>query len=301
MASLLVATTSGCRVFTESAEGKPELAGRRVEALALDGPDHCIAIVDESQVWRRDRNGVWSLVASTPHALQSIAAFEGNIYAGGNDEPVLLRISTDGHVERLTGFDHTPGREAWVSGGPPLGVRSLAATRNAVLAAVHVGGIPRSTANGESWSPTIPILHDAHEVCAHPLRPGFVAAAAAVGLCISQDSGQTWQVQGHGNESSTALAVAVLEEEVLFSVQNGPFAKQSQLWRWSIQDAHLEQVRDGLPEWLEGKVDTHWLVAGFNQAALIDKGGNLWWSRSGSARWDRITTIPPYVLALLLF
>jgi hypothetical protein len=59
-----------------------------------------------------------------------------------------------------------------------------------------------------------------------------------------------------GLELKDSLAVAVLENEVLFSVQDGPFAKCSQVWRWRIGSKGLEAVRNGLPEWLEGKVDT---------------------------------------------
>jgi hypothetical protein len=47
-------------------------------------------------------------------------------------------------------------------------------------------------------------------------------------------------------------------------------------------------VRDGLPEWLEGKVDTACMTAGNGQAALVDRGGNLWLSQAGSIDWQRI-------------
>jgi len=57
-----------------------------------------------------------------------------------------------------------------------------------------------------------------------------------------------------GLELKDSLAVAVLENEVLFSVQDGPFAKCSQVWRWRIGSKGLEAVRNGLPEWLEGKL-----------------------------------------------
>ena len=40
-----------------------------------------------------------------------------------------------------------------------------------VLAAVHVGGIPRSTDGGETWAPTVPIEYDVHEVRIAPADP----------------------------------------------------------------------------------------------------------------------------------
>jgi hypothetical protein len=264
--------------------------------LAKEVSGSCLAVVVERDIWRREAGGAWSKVAETGMCLQSIVSVEGAIFAGGMDEAALLRISASGEVTRLTSFDHVSGREAWFAGGPPLGVRGLAATADgaAILAAVHVGGIPRSTDRGESWTPTIPIVFDAHEVRAHPSRPDLVAAATAVGLCASHDKGATWQVFAEGLETTNSLAVAVLDEEALFSIQDGPFAKRSQIWRWKIGGAVVEQVRDGLPEWLEGRVDTNWIAAVRGRSAILDGGGNLWLSQSGSIGWRRIAAGLPY-------
>ena len=300
MPLLLVATTSGCRVFAEAAEAAPELTSHSVMALAHEGNTGAIAIVDDQQIWRRNSAGAWSHFVTAPIPLQSIVAADGSIFVGGMEEPTMLRISGSGSIERLQAFDHTPGREQWIANGPPLGVRSLAAMPNALLAAVHVGGIPRSTDTGATWHPTIPVLYDVHQVSVPPSLPGFVAAATAVGLCISHDSGLTWTVHSEGLPITNSLAVAVLQDEVLFSIEDGPFAERSQLWRWRIDDGPLEQVREGLPEWLDGKIDTHWIATTHNQAALIDCGGNLWRSASGSTGWQHIAVIPPYVTSLLI-
>lgn len=74
----------------------------------------------------------------------------------------------------------------------------------------------------------------------------------------------------------TCLAVCVLEDEELFSVQDGPFAKQSQVWRWRIGSKHIDQLLDGLPTWFDGKVDTGGIASGQERTAIIDGGGNLW-------------------------
>jgi hypothetical protein len=86
--------------------------------------------------------------------------------------------------------------------------------------------------------------------------PAFVAAACAVGLCLSHDGGATWKLLAEGLDGTTLLAVAVVGDEALFSIQDGPFASRSQIWRWRNGSERVEPVRDGLPEWLEGKVDT---------------------------------------------
>lgn len=203
----------------------------------------------------------------------------------------MVRIRSSGEVDHLIGFDNVPGRNEWFGNGPPLHIRAVTATADggAIMAAVHVGGIPRSTDGGKTWAPTIPVKFDVHEVHAHPSLP-MVAAATAVGLCVSQDDGRTWNVIADGLEITNSLAVAVLADEVLFSIQDGPFTERSQIWRWQIQGQRIEQVRQGLPEWLKGKVDTSHIAANNGQAAIVDEGGDLWLSRAGSTDWDLIAT-----------
>ncbi|HEY0778029.1 MAG TPA: hypothetical protein VGD56_08695 [Gemmatirosa sp.] len=305
--TVLVATTEGCLPFTHGEPGTPELPGRQVGPLAPEPSGACLAVIDGTAVWRRSGTGVWSPVVDVGIAVQSIAVIDGTILVGGMGDAVVLRIAATGAaatgaVERLDGFDRVPGRETWFAGGPPLGVRSLTAAMHgtALLAAVHVGGIPRSVDGGASWIPTIPVMYDVHEVHAHPDRSLLVAAAAAVGLCVSIDGGVAWTVLAEGLDGMTCLAVAVLPDEVLFSVQDGPFATRSQVWRWPIGGTHIEPVRDGLPAWFDGKVDTGWIATGQGRAAIIDGGGNLWCSRSGSTGWERVAAHVPNVLGLAI-
>jgi hypothetical protein len=184
----------------------------------------------------------------------------------------------------------------------PTGVRGLTATADGrvILAAVHVGGIPRSLNGGETWTPTIPVNFDVHEIRAHAARPELVAAAAAVGLCVSHNRGETWTVLPKDFQGRTSLALAVLHDEALFSVQDGPFAKRSQIWRWRIDSHDIEQLRDGLPEWLEGKVDTNLITSGGGRTAILDAGGNLWLSNHASSGWRRIAAGLPYAFGLLV-
>jgi hypothetical protein len=302
MNGILVATGFGCRLFTSTGEGPPELAGRFVSALVREPGGACLAVVDKQEIWRRNATGAWSRVATAGIWLQSIVSAGGTVFGGAMEEAAMLRVLPSGEAERLKSFDHVAGRAQWFAGGPPLGVRALTATADSlvILAAVHVGGIPRSTDGGETWTPTIPIMFDVHEVCSLPALPNIVAAAAAVGLCVSRDRGENWKVLSEGLELTNSLAAAALPGEVLFSIQDGPFAKRSQVWRWRIGSEHLEQVRDGLPQWLEGKIDTAHIAAGDREAAVVDGGGNLWVSREGSSGWERVADDLPYAFGLLV-
>jgi hypothetical protein len=290
MTEVLIGTASGCRVFGEGGEGGLELEGRAVNALTVEPAGTCLAVVDDHEIMRRRGRGEWTSLGVTEHALVSLACVEDRVLAGSIGDAQLLG-SSQGVWTPLPALAEVPGRESWFAEGPPLHVRSIAATPGgaAIHAAIHVGGIARSTDGGETWLPTIPIEWDVHEVCAHRTRD-VVAAATALGLAVSRDAGQTWKLFAEGPEVVDSLAVAALEAEVLFSVQDGPFAGRSQVWRWRFGRSTIEQVRDGLPDWLDGKVDTQHIASHRVHAAIADGGGTLWVSAAGSRGWRALAT-----------
>ncbi len=114
-----------------------------------------------------------------------------------------------GHRSRRSTL--STGRETWhaVGSAEPY-VRSLTATADdgALLANVHVGGIPRSGNGGASWKPTIDPDADVHQVRAHPDDPRLVLAPAAVGLAVSRDAGTSWEVVTDGLHATYLRAVA---------------------------------------------------------------------------------------------
>ncbi len=269
-----------------------ELPGESVNALAAEGPDHALAVIGGTRVWRRAPNGAWARLAGMDQNVEALTVHRECVYAGFMNEAGITRISPTGKTQRLTAFDTMPGRAEWFAQGPPLGIRALTSTSDgsALMATVHVGGIPRSIDGGKTWLPTVPLTYDVHETRAHATRPNVVAAASAAGLCTSLDGGATWRVISEGLTPPHSLAVAMLEDETLFSIQDGPFAKHAQVWRWRIGAAGVEPVRDGLPERLMGKIDTSHISACDNRAALIDGAGTVWLSTEGSRGWQPIAT-----------
>jgi hypothetical protein len=292
MMTVLVATNFGCRVFTERGQGQLELPGEPVHALAAEGPDHVLAVVRGSEVWRRAPQGSWSRLGETNQNVGSVTLHRECVFAGCKAEAAILRISPNGKSQRVTGFDNVPGHEEWFGEGPPLSIRAMTSTADgsALMATVHVGGIPRSTDGGNTWQPTVPVRYDVHETRAHPTQANVVAAAAAIGLCTSLDGGATWSVVTEGLDPRYSLAIAWLEDEALFSIQDGPFAKRSRLCRWRIGESRAEVVNDGLPDWLDGRIDTAHIGANKGSAAIVDEGGNVWLSSHGSKDWKPIAT-----------
>jgi hypothetical protein len=286
-------------VFVVSDETRDqELRTQSVRALAPHEQGGALAIVNGCSLRRRALDGVWSTIATTAMDLACCVAAGDVIYAGTDDARVL-RVDARGVLEQLPGFDAVAGRETWYAGsavidgqrvGPPLGIRSITATPDGalLLANVHVGGVPRSTDGGVTWQPTIDIQSDVHEVRAHPSRPGIVMAAAAIGLCVSRDGGVTWDVEQEGLHASYCSAVAFAGDHVLVSASADHFAAQGAIYRRRVDgDDSLIVVREGLPEWTDGIVDTGCIATNGSTVAFADRQGNLYVSTNSGRSWSR--------------
>jgi photosystem II stability/assembly factor-like uncharacterized protein len=173
--------------------------------------------------------------------------------------------------------------------GPPLGIRSMAATCDGtvLLANVHVGGVPRSTDSGLTWRPTIEIDSDVHQVCAHPNRTDIVIAAAAAGLCLSRDGGTTWTIVKQGVHAHHCSAVAFGNKDIFVSASTEQFAKQGAVYRRAIDsDGPLRPLGGGMPRWIDGSADTNCIASRYSMVAVIDQSGRLYLSHDDGDTWS---------------
>jgi hypothetical protein len=297
---------------------QPELPGQSVLGLADADGGGVLAIVGGHSLRRRSADGVWSELATSEHELYCCVAADEAIYAGTSDAQ-LLRLqdrdgragsassvaptgpgSANGALVPLAGFMRVPGRERWYAGtavidghvvGPPLGVRSIAATCDgeSLLANIHVGGIARSIDGGATWKPTIDIDADVHQVCAHPTRPELVAAAAAAGLCLSRDGGESWRIERDGLHAHYCSAVAFAGDDVLVAASTGHFAAEGAIYRRALERAGCTPLcgAGGLPRWLDGIVDTGNIAVRGEVLAVADHGGHVYVSADAGRSWQR--------------
>jgi hypothetical protein len=296
MPVILVATWDN-GLFSVGETTRHELAGQSVRGLTDDGRGGVFAIVDGHSLRRRSSEGAWTTVAKSDLALSCCVALGDTVFVG-TDDAQILRIGSGGKLQALRGFDAVEGRDTWYAGaaiidgklmGPPLGIRSMAATCDGavLLANVHVGGIPRSIDGGATWQPTIPIDSDVHQVCAHPIRPGLVIAASAAGLCISRDAGATWAIEQQGLHATHCSAVAFVGNDIYVSASTDPFTEQGAVYRRPVDGGGpLQPVGGGLPRWIDGVVDTDCIAARDSKAALIGRAGRLYVSGDGGAAWS---------------
>ena len=273
-----------------------EVAGQSVRGLTSDGHGGALAIVGGHSLCRRSAEGEWITLAKSESDLSCCVAV-GDVIFVGSDDARILRVDPDGGQQWLTGFDAVEGRDRWYAGsaivdgklmGPPLGVRSMTATCDggALLANVHVGGVPRSTDGGRTWRPTIDIDSDVHQVLAHPTRPELVIAAAAAGLCVSRDAGASWAIEQRGLHAPHCSAVAFVGEDIFVAASIDPFSEQGAVYRRPIDaDDPLEPAGRGLPRWTDRVVDTDCIATRGSVLAVMDGSGRLYVS-DGAAAWS---------------
>lgn len=295
--SILVATWDNGLFSVTGKIVHQELANQSVRSLVADGRGRVLAIVGGHSLCRRSSDGEWTEIAKSEFDLSCCVPI-GNVIFVGTDDAHILRVGPDGAQQCLTGFDAVAGRDKWYAGsaivngkrmGPPLGIRSIAATCDGtvLLANVHVGGIPRSTDAGLTWQPTIDIDSDVHQVSAHPSRPDIVIAAAALGLCVSRDAGATWTIEQRGLHAHHCSAVAFGRNDIFVSASTDPFAVQGAVYRRPIDgNGPLQPLGGGMPQWIEGKADTDCIATRDSMAAVIDRSGRLYVSHDDGATWS---------------
>jgi hypothetical protein len=296
MGRIYVGTTDGIWVFEDDRAIEPELAGRRVSALARHGAERW-AILDDREV-RRTEAGAWTSASVTllNVDLPCIASTDAGVLVGVGGAH-LARL-TDKGLETVAAFDGVEGRERWYTpwGGPP-DVRSIAEDDDAVYVNVHVGGIVRSRDAGETWEPTIDIDADVHRVWAG--APGVLAACAR-GLAMSTDGGDTWTIRDDGLFARYCRGVTVCGDAVLLSASSGPRGGRAAVYRGRVTGGPFERCTAGLPEWFDANIDSAWLDATPELAAFGTVDGRVFESADAGATWNEVASGLPGIECVLV-
>jgi hypothetical protein len=297
MPRILVGTSEGLHVVdSHGQDGGARLSGRSVTAVVRDGPQ-LWAVVDRAEIWHAP-HAEWRHVATLDGPEVTCIAMTDAIHVG-TSEAHLFRL-TDETLERVPAFDTAEGRETWYTpwGGPPA-TRSISEWHDDVYVNVHVGGILRTSDGGASWSPTIEIDADVHQVAT---AEGLVLAAGAHGLSVSTDRGTTWSLRADGLEGRYSRAVAVCGDRLLVSASDGPRGGNAGVYRTGRTAGRFERCRAGLPDRFEDNIDTYCLDAlnDGSYAAFGTTDGRLYGSQDGGETWTQVATLPRRVHHVLI-
>jgi len=268
-----------------------------VTALARDRDD-LWSVIEGSELWYAAGSEEWAHVADLAgHRATCLAVTDGVLV--GSSEARLFRLDGDG-LAPVESFDRAEGRSSWYTpwGGPP-DTRSISEWGRSVYVNVHVGGILRTEDGGETWTPTIDIDADVHQVAT---AEGLVLAACAGGLGTSSDRGASWTFRSDGLEARYSRAVAVCGDTVLVSASSGPRGARAALYRGDLAGGPLERCRGGLPGWFDAHIDTSCLDAlpDGSCAAFGTSDGRVFASEDGGTTWNELASGLPQVRRVLL-
>jgi len=299
---ILVGTVGGLWSLEEGRSPSPVAHdAHTVTALARDG-ERTWAIVDGKTLWVHD--GGWRTVASVdgPEATCLAPTATGLIL--GTEKAHLRHLDGDRLVP-LESFETVEDRKSWYTPwGDPADVRSIAATSapgSPIYVNVHVGGVVRSLDGGRSWTPTLDIEVDVHQVIAHPDRPELVLVAAYDGFGISRDAGASWEFVTAGMHAHYCRAVAIADEVVLISASTGPGGKRPALYRRALDgEREFERCREGLPTWFDDNIDTGCLAAAGPVVVAGTEDGHVFRSLDAGKTWEMIAEGLPAVRCILV-
>ncbi len=293
---ILVGTAAGLFEFGAEARAPLEaLAGVEITALARQGPTTWVLADGRSLRRLHDDGRLEEIARIEGPAGTCLAPAPGGLLVG-TEEARLVRLE-DGALRRLEAFERVEGRSRWFTPwGDPPETRSISVGPDgAVYVNVHVGGVVRSR-DGARWTPTVDIEADVHQVLAHPGRPGLVAAAAAVGLGLSRDGGDTWRFDTAGLHARYLRAVAFAGDIVLVSASTGPSGRRAAVYRKALEgEAAFERCGQGLPEWFTGNVDTACLAAAGTAVVLGTRDGRVYGSEDAGWTWTDVAKGLPEV------
>jgi photosystem II stability/assembly factor-like uncharacterized protein len=280
---VLIGTNDGLHALDGDAPRMP--AGHAMNHVVA-APTGLWAVADERTLWNHPALGQGRRVAELDDERANCVLVAGDRVLVGGSGASLFELS-GGALALVASFDETPGRSSWYTpwGGPP-DIRSMAVgTEGTLYVNVHVGGIVRSTDGGASWTDTMEIHADVHEVIAHPVQSGHAYAATARGLATTTTGGDTWEFSTEGLHGSYCRAVVVTSEAILVSASSGSSGRRAALYRRSLHGGAFERCEAGLPEWFSTNLNTFCLAARDHIVIAGDDNGTVYRSDDGGITW----------------
>ena len=276
----LIGTSSGLRSIGDTAR-ITGLDHSSITAVHADGGDLWL-LAERRDLYHVVGDRAERVATLADGSASCVGTHRGAVFVGGA-RASLWRFAAD-RLEPVESFRAAPTSDEWHTpwGGPP-DVFSIARDRTYLYVSVHVGGILRSL-DGESWSATIDLHDDVHQVTVGD--DGTLWAATGMrGLAESTDHGATWRYHTDGLHATYALAVAAVGDGALVAVSSGHAGRDGAVYRFDRRGMHRTK---GLPAEMHGAVGPKQLAAAGDRAVVALPNGDVYVSDNGGYEWTRV-------------
>jgi hypothetical protein len=276
----------------------------RGEEDPLGGYDTTTLVRGDGALWALTRNRrIWRIAGGE---AKQLARVDGAIawcllwHAGalwvGTDDAGLLRLEGD-RLARVAGFDRAPGRESWQQPvNRPATTWTLASDGTRLYVNVHVGGILRSDDGGESFTPTLDLEEDVHEV-AVGAGGRLWAATGEKALAESRDHGASWTHHVEGLHAPYLSCAVPTDAGVLVVASSGYASPNDAAYCF---DGRGFARCEGLPDQFGGFLGARQLAARGRLAAVADAAGRLHLSEDGGRSFSVAAEGLPAVRAIVI-
>lgn len=277
MAAITVATQRGLRVAGNSED---PLDGADVTAI-VNGRAGLWALVNHREIFRVARGEAQHVATLDGPQAWCIADYSGCLFAGTDDSGLFKLEGTT--LTRVAGFDEAPGRSEWYQppGHRPATTWSLSSGAGQLYVNVHVGGILRSRDAGASFTQTIDVDLDVHEVQLGP-DGRLWAATGKGGLAESRDCGVNWSFHSAGLPATYLTCVAAADDGVFVAAASGYASGDDAVYRFD--GTKFVRCSYGLPNKF-GHLNARQLTAAGRRAAVAGGDGCVYATEDGGHSW----------------
>jgi photosystem II stability/assembly factor-like uncharacterized protein len=292
MLAITLATERGLRVV-----GSPSdpLTGADVTTLAI-GRACLWALVESRKVFRIARGQAEHVTTLDGPRGMCLTEYSGTLFVG-TEQAGLFKL--DGStLKRVAGFDAAPGHDEWWQppGHRPATTWTMDSASGQLYVNVHVGGILRSRDGGESFTATIDLDDDVHEV--RLSSDGRVwAATGKKGLAESRDSGENWSYHTAGLHAEYLTCLAPLEDGLLVGASSDFGTGDDAIYRFDGRK--FTRCTYGLPEAVGGGLSARRMAAHQRHAAVVN-GDKLYASDDAGHSWRVAAEDLPSVRAVVI-
>ena len=260
---------------------------------------------DGGKTWEQRDNG---LTESDIYSLAR-AEVDGKVRLFAGTEPAKLFISDDlgrSWTEK-PGLRQVSTVDAWTFPAPPhvahlKHINFEPGNPHTIFASIEVGGMLKSTDDGDTWADVTGVYEDVHRTVINPVNPERMYVTGGQGVWTTEDGGGSWS-----NEISKASAMGGYPDQLVFKPSDPEYmivsAGQKSPGSWRVDhtaQSRISRSRDGGKSWevlggglqdkMKHAVEAMCIEEAGSTVQLFagTTGGDVLWSEDGGDHWTTV-------------